>query len=83
MRKMWILAALAVAGCDRPPLEIARPPADKLVCPDEPAAPAARGPNGRVTDADAGAYMKDLRASWQGCRQDVDWLRVWFGKLPK
>lgn len=90
MRKTTILLPLLfLAGCVHP--EIARPPADKLVCPDEPARPAGQGetytdPQGverrRVTDEEAGNYMKALRASWQGCKDDVDWLRDWFKALP-
>lgn len=77
MRKMFaVIALLALSGCGE--LEIAKPPADKLVCPDEPEAPA-----GEVTDKQAGAYMVALRASWQGCRADVDWLRVWFDNVDK
>ncbi|WLJ71147.1 hypothetical protein [Sphingomonas phage Carli] len=79
-----LLLCLPAAMCgERPQVGFPKPPADKLVCPDEPAAPPANGPTGRVTDDDAGAYMKSLRGSWQGCRADVDWLRDWFGKLPK
>ncbi len=78
------LAALfLLSACGGGHLEIARPPADKLVCPDEPAAPARDGPNGGVTDEGAGRYMQALRGSWQGCKADVDWLRDWFAKLPK
>ncbi len=85
MRRVTISLAVAflLVGCAGKHLEIARPPADKLVCPDEPAAPERRGPNGGVTDEDAGLYMKALRGSWQGCKADVDWLRAWFAKLPK
>jgi hypothetical protein len=85
MKRITItLAALfLLSACGDKHLEIARPPADKLVCPDEPGAPAGAGPAGRVTDEQAGEYMKALRQSWQGCRSDVDWLRDWFAKLPK
>lgn len=79
------LVSLSLSAClgREEKLEIVRPPADKLVCPDEPGAPARTGPNGRVTDEAAGRYMGDLRKSWQGCKADVDWLRAWYGKLPK
>lgn len=89
MRKLTIIAPIlflgltACPGEERPQVGFPKPPADKLVCPDEPAAPEGAGPNGRVTDEQAGDYMKALRGSWQGCRADVDWLRDWFGKLPK
>ena len=71
---------LAVAGCATT-TQFARPPADKLECPDEPFAPEGAGPNGRVTDEQNGEYLKALRKSWQGCRADVDWLRDWFKAL--
>lgn len=69
------LASFALAGCATTP-EFARPPADKLVCPDEPDVPAEP-----VTDEANGAYLKDMRGSWAGCKEDVDWLRAWFDSL--
>ena len=82
MKKLAIALALAVAvtGCTR--TEIVKPSDDKLECPNEPPAPPRNGPNGRVTDDDARAYMTKLRGAWQGCRSDVDWLRDWFSALP-
>lgn len=83
MKKIAIaLAAMALlTGCAH--TEFVRPSDDKLVCPDEPAAPPRNGPNNGVTDDDAGAYMKKLRTAWQGCKSDVDWMRDWFNALPK
>lgn len=65
---------LAVAGCAT--TQFARPPADKLVCPDEPAVPPAP-----VSDEANGEYLKGMRGAWAGCKADVDWLRAWFDKL--
>lgn len=84
MRKLLIVgAALALAGCGKAHLEFPKPPADKLVCPDEPGAPAREGPNGGVTDEAAGQYMRSLRGSWQGCKADVDFMRDWFAALDR
>lgn len=68
---------LAVAGCAHN-IEFPEPPADKLVCPDEPAVPAAP-----VTDEANGEYLKGMRDAWAGCKADVDWLRTWFRELNR
>ncbi len=76
------LSALALlSGCAT--TDFVRPSDDKLVCPDEPPAPPRNGPNGRVTDEDAGEYMTKLRESWRGCWSDVVWMRDWFNALPR
>lgn len=67
---------LAVAACAH--VEFPEPPADKLVCPDEPAVPAAP-----VTDEANGEYLKGMRGAWAGCKADVDWLRTWFRELNR
>jgi len=81
MRKIVItLAACAlVAGCKT--FDVPRPPADKLTCQEEPGRPAGLGPNGEVTDEENGTYLRDLRATGQDCRDDVNWLRRWFDEL--
>lgn len=71
---LCMIGTLAACGPER--VEFAKPPPDKLVCPDEPAVPAAP-----VTDEANGEYLKSLRNSWYGCRSDVDWLRTWFKTL--
>lgn len=84
MRKVMILGtALGLAACGPRHLEIGLPPADKLTCPDEPAAPTERGPDGRVTDAAATDYMQALRKAWQGCHEDVLWMAAWAKALNK
>lgn len=77
MRLLAVPLLLAVAGCAGH-VEFPKPPADKLVCPDEPAVPDAP-----VTDEENGEYLKGMRAAWAGCRSDVDWLREWFKNLNK
>lgn len=77
MRLLALPLLLAVAGCAGH-VEFPKPPADKLVCPDEPAVPAAP-----VTDEKNGEYLKGMRGAWAGCREDVDWLRAWFKSLQK
>jgi hypothetical protein len=74
-RLLVIPLLLAVAACAGH-VEFPSPPADKLVCPDEPAVPAAP-----VTDEANGEYLKGMRSSWAGCKSDVDWLRSWFREL--
>lgn len=93
MRYLVIGAALLVSACGgRPAVNILppRPPADKLVCADEPGRPVGKGDlytdaEGKqrraVTDEEAAAYMATLRKSGQSCRDDVDWLRDWFKGL--
>lgn len=73
------LVALAVAGCGaKPRVEFPVPPADKLVCPEEPGVP-----DDPVTDAKNAAYLKSMR-SWGGaCKADVDWLAIWFKALNR
>lgn len=78
MKSLAIILALAVAGCADKHVEFPKPPADKLVCPDEPAVPDAP-----ITDEKNGEYLKGMRTSWAGCRSDVDWLREWFKSLAK
>lgn len=77
-RLILIPLLLAVAGCahDQTRPEFARPPADKLVCPDEPNVPEAP-----VTDEKNADYLKALRSAGAACRSDVDWLRAWFKAL--
>lgn len=93
MRKLALIAALALAlpGCATT-LAYTRPPGDKLVCADEPGRPAGQGAEytdaqgnvrREVTDDENGAYLRDLRATGQDCRDDVNWLRDWFDKLGK
>lgn len=77
MRLLALPLLLAVAGCAGH-VEFPKPPADKLVCPDEPAVPDAP-----VTDEKNGEYLKGMRGAWAGCREDVDWLRAWFKSLQK
>lgn len=76
-RLLVILPLLAVAACAGH-VEFPRPPADKLVCPDEPTVPEAP-----VTDEANGEYLKGLRGAWAGCKSDVDWLRTWFRELNR
>lgn len=77
MRLLALPLLLAVAGCAGH-VEFPKPPADKLVCPDEPAVPDAP-----ITDEKNGEYLKGMRGAWAGCREDVDWLRAWFKSLQK
>lgn len=78
MKKLLLVPLLlAVAACGvKPRVEFPTPPADKLVCPDEPGVP-----DDPITDEKNATYLKSLRAAGQGCRADVDWLRVWFKTL--
>lgn len=91
MKKIALLAlaCLAVAGCGELH-SIPRPPADKLVCADEPGRPIGSGPvyvdptgveRHEITDEDNGTYLRDLRASGQDCRDDVKWFREWFDRM--
>lgn len=69
-----LLASLTLAGCQT--TRFVEPPADKLVCPDEPAVP-----DKPVTDEKNATYLRGLRAAGAECRADVEWLRVWFRNL--
>lgn len=83
MRRLILIPlTLFIAGCGGH-VEFPMPPKDKLVCPDEPGAPIGDGPGGRVTDEQNGEYLRSLRASWAGCKSDVDWLAAWFKTLNK
>lgn len=70
MRRLLVLPLLLVAGCTH---DLDIPPADRLVCPDEPAIPSAP-----VTDSKNSTYLRGMRGAWAGCREDVDWMRAWF-----
>lgn len=70
-----VLLVLSGASCQKH-IEFARPPADKLTCPNEPFAP-----EGEITDEKNADYLKALRAAWHGCFSDVAWMRDWFDKL--
>lgn len=76
MKRLALPLLLLVAGCTHPHVEFPKPPADKLVCPDEPAVPAEP-----VTDEANGKYLREMRGAWAGCKSDVDWLREWFREL--
>lgn len=77
MRRLLALPLLlAVAGCAH--TQFPEPPADKLICPDEPPVPPAP-----VSDENNAAYLKAMRTAWAGCRSDVDWLRTWFRELNR
>lgn len=78
MKKLLLVPLLiAVAGCGaKPHIEFPKPPADKLVCLDEPGIP-----DDPITDEKNATYLKALRAAGGSCRADVDWLRVWFKAL--
>lgn len=71
-----LAAASLVAGCAT--TQFAEPPADKLQCAPEPDVPAGTGP---VTDAQNGAYLRDLRGAGADCRSKLSWLRDWFASL--
>jgi hypothetical protein len=94
MRKLLILGlALCLTACvGETHLAFTQPPPDKLVCADEPGRPEGSGElytdaNGvqrhAITDDDNAAYLRDLRATGQDCRDDVNWLRDWFASLAK
>lgn len=72
MRRAVILAALVLAGCATTG-QVEGIPEERLVCPDEPGNPA--GPDGVVSDEENNGYLRDLRAAWKGCWNDVQWLR--------
>lgn len=79
MKRLALLPLLlAVAACNDPHIEFAKPPPERLVCPDEPAVPPAP-----VTDEANGKYLREMRSAWAGCRADVDWLRAWFRELDR
>lgn len=78
MKRLILPLCLAVAACGQQHVEFPKPPADKLVCPEEPFAP-----DEPITDEKNAEYLKSLRASWSACKQDVDWLAAWFKRLEK
>lgn len=89
MKRILIaLTALSLSGCAT--TQFVRPPGDRLVCLGEPSRPAGTGEayqdaEGRerraVTDTENAEYLRSLRAAGQDCREDVNWLRVWFDSL--
>lgn len=92
MKKILLiaLACATVAGCKHP-VSVPRPPGDKLTCDGEPGRPVGSGPvytdsNGaerhEITDEDNSTYLRGLRAAGQSCRDDVNWLKDWFSRLP-
>lgn len=78
MKKCLTIAlALSLAACGGQ-VEFPKPPADKLVCPNEPYAP-----EGEITDEKNAAYLTAMRAAWNGCFSDVAWFKDWFAKLKR
>lgn len=70
MRRYLLLLPLllAVAACKTTgstEIESAR-----LECKDEPAIP-----EGEITDAKNGAYLRGMRAAWADCRGKLHWVR--------
>lgn len=76
MKRLIVILLLVLAGCKT--TEFAEPPADKLVCPEEPEVPAEP-----VTDQKNATYLTEMRGAWAGCKEDVDWLRAWFRDLNR
>ena len=61
------LLPVILTGCAQVKVEAIKPPAEQLVCSNEPPAPAIINP------ATTAGYMLDLRAAWQDCFSRVQW----------
>lgn len=80
MKKLLILPVLLlVAGCMQPGFTM--PDKSKLVCAPEPGRPAGLGPDGAVTDAENGDYLRALRTAGGDCRSSLQWLKDYLENL--
>lgn len=78
-----ILLATACASCGQERPAIAKPPADLLVCADEPVAPSLPGREEQARrDAMTLDYILALRSAWGDCFAKVAGVRAWAEKLP-
>ncbi|WP_420874037.1 Rz1-like lysis system protein LysC [Novosphingobium olei] len=69
---------MACAACGPTRVERIKPPADLLVCADEPQAPDLPGRDQQAQrDALTLNYVLSLRDAWGDCRAKVDGLRAW------
>lgn len=75
--------ALALTGCGQERPAIAKPPADLLVCADEPVAPDLPGRDEQARrDVMTLDYILALRSAWGDCFAKVAGVRAWANKLP-
>ena len=75
--------AMACASCGQERPAIAKPPADLLVCADEPVAPDLPGRDEQARrDVMTLDYILALRSAWGDCFAKVAGVRAWAEKLP-
>lgn len=97
MRRTLIaaLSTLCLISCTPARIQIARPPADKLVCDPLPATPMLTPldwsemvtvDEARVLvqqrEGETADYIVALRGAWFSCSSDVDWNRDYNAALP-
>lgn len=81
MKKLFLLPLLALAGCMQPGFVM--PDKSKLICAPEPGRPVGLGPDGTVTDAENGEYLRELRAAGGNCRSNLQWVNDYLSNLKK
>ncbi len=80
---LTIPLAMACASCGQERPAIAKPPADLLVCSNEPVAPDLPGRDEQARrDAMTLDYILALRSAWGDCFAKVAGVRAWAEKLP-
>lgn len=79
-----ILCALASTGCAPKRIEALKPPADLLVCADEPIAPDLPGRDEQARrDALTLEYLLALRSAWGDCFAKVAGVKAWATELEQ
>ena len=92
--RVLILAGLclSLAACGNEGINFTPPPAEKLVCKNEPGRPVGSGAeyvdsNGvtrrAVTDAEDAAYKIAMREAGGDCRNNLNWVRRYLDGLDK
>ena len=77
-----ILSALALTGCGQERPALAKPPADLLVCADEPVAPELPGRDRQdARDRLTLDYLLALRSAWGDCFAKIAGVRAWADAL--
>ena len=66
------MSSIILTACAQVKIEAIKPPAEQLVCSNEPSAPATINP------ATTAGYMLDLRAAWQDCFSRVQWHKDYW-----
>ena len=84
MKRLILLAALALAGCGGERPAIAKPPIALMTCADEPSAPDLPDRSDQdARDRLTLEYLLSLRSAWGDCHSKVSGVRAWAEGVSK